>query len=75
MVYETQYLVCKFGDSLNCGGAIFTPLNLALVVSAGCFFIGLCLPYFIDWVNTSSRKDRVEDMKLALKDHTVSKKR
>lgn len=68
MVWEEQYLVCKFGDSLDCGGVRYTPLVIAVLVSIFTFFCGFLLPYFIEWVQTNSRKERREDVKEALKD-------
>jgi hypothetical protein len=68
MVWEEQYLVCKFGATLNCGGVTYTPYAIAVLVCIFTFFVGFWLPYFIEWVQTNSRKERREDVKEALKD-------
>jgi hypothetical protein len=75
MVLMDQYVVCKFGEPLTCAGSPYISQTVFLLSVALIFLLGVCTPYFIDWAINSSRKDRVEDMKLALKDHIVSKKR
>jgi hypothetical protein len=75
MVLIDQYVVCKFGEPLMCAGNPYISQTVFILSAALIFAIGVGLTYFIDWAVNSSRKDRVEDMKQALKDHVVSKKR
>jgi len=75
MVWEEQYLVCKFGDSLDCGGVKYTPVIIAFMVCIFTFFCGMLLPPFVEWVQTGSRKERREDVKEALKDLLIFDRR
>jgi len=75
MVLMDQYVMCKFGEPITCAGSPYISQTVFILSAALIFAIGVLTPYFVDWMINSSRKDRVEDMKQALKDHVVSKKR
>jgi len=75
MVLMDQYVMCKFGEPIMCAGNPYISQTVFILSVALIFAIGVLTPYFIDWVINGSRKERIEDIKQALKDHTVSKKR
>ena len=70
---EEQYVVCKFGSTLNCGGATYVEYSWVCLAIVLAFMFGiLVVPYF-NWAMNTGRADRKADMKEAIREELKKK--
>lgn len=48
VLYEDQYILCKFGDPMNCANVLYLNQGLVVLLVLIAFACGLAVPLLID---------------------------